>query len=1007
MFFPGIVMNRLGRIFLVGLFLLSLWLFAMGETAASAMLSTGTSTMLSTGASAYQPIESEAEQLLQAMTTEERIGQLFLVTFEGERASHDSDIADLIRDYHVGGVVLLPQNDNFSGYGDTNQTPQQLRNLNNNLQSLALTGQISNTLELPLESELFSQPPAPLADSTRLPLFIAMNHEGSPYDPNRSLNGFTAVPTNMAMGATWQPEYAQTIGAMVGMELSTAGINMLFGPALDVLEQPSPGSPADLGTTTFGGDPYWVGKLGQAYISGVHEGSEQRIAVIAKHFPGNGSSDRSLDEEVPTVRKSLAELTQTELAPFTAVTGNAEEETAVVDGLLTTHIRYQGFQGNISDTTAPVSFDPQALNTLMQLPAFSGWRDKGGLIVSDALGVRGVERFYDATDTEFPHRRVARDALLAGNDLLYLGEFALGDATYPEQLANMKDTMDWFVEKYDTDQTFQQRVDEAVLRNLQLKLDLYANDFSTDNVFIESIDDDAQIGNGSATSLFELAQSGTTLIAPSQSELAERLATLPGLNDKIISFTDVREVQQCSECPPAPIISQTALEERMLALYGPDASGQLQPGQISSFSFADLQDFLAAGGEQIFLPTPGPTATSNPDPDIDDFNTPIPTITPPPGFFVQEALNGDVTWILFGMLDVDEGTKALNQFLAQRPDIARDTRIIAFAFDAPYYLDSTEISKLTAYFGLYSHSNPFIDAAVRALFLESPLTGSSPVSIDGVGYNLAIQTQPDPTQIIELFIVQNDTVQSPLSEAPLDAAIGDTLLLQTGVLRDHNGNQVPDGTIVQFILQDRIQGKVSIIGEEPTTNGIARIGYVLEASTGPGQFRITAVSGDATVSQAVDISIEDEAQVAIIVPTPTATITVTPSPIPTNTPIPSATPTAMPTATPVANEEPLEPGIRIGLSDFQLLMSMFFGLAITGGIGVLLSQRNDHTTAEMVSWLLWGVIGALILYLYYMLGLPGTAVLQNIGSWAGLLTTIVGGVLGLSLFQFWNQRSTV
>ncbi|MCA9949504.1 MAG: hypothetical protein KDE48_07665 [Anaerolineales bacterium] len=990
-------MNRLGRIFLVGLFLLSIWLPVAGKTAASGMLSTGVA--------ARQSTESEAEQLLQAMTTEERIGQLFMVTFEGDSASADSDIADLIRDYHVGGVVLLPQNDNFSGYGDTPQTPEQLRTLNNNLQSLALTGQISKTLELPLDSELFSQPPAPPASGIHLPLFIAMNHEGSPYDPNRNLGGFTAVPTNMAMGATWQPEYAQTIGTMVGHELSAVGINMLFGPALDVLKQPSPGNPADLGTMTFGGDPYWVGKLGQAYISGLHEGSAQRIAVIAKHFPGNGSSDRSLNDEVPTVRKSLEELTKVELAPFTAVTGKSEEETAVVDGLLTTHIRYQGFQGNISDTTAPVSFDPQALNTLMQLPAFSDWRSNGGLIVSDALGVRGVERFFDATDQEFPHRRVARDAFLAGNDLLYLGEFALGTAAYPEQLANMKDTMDWFAEKYDTDQTFQQRVDEAVLRILQLKLDLYANDFSTDNVFIKSTDDNVQTETGS-TGLFELAQSGTTLISPSQSELAERLATLPGLNDKIIIFTDVREVQQCSECSPAPIISQTALEERMLALYGPDASGQLQPGQISSFSFTDLQDFLAAGGEPIFLPTPAPTATSNPELEIEDFSTPLPTVTPPPGFFVQEALD-DVTWILFGMLDVNEDTKALNQFLAQRPDIARDTRIIAFAFDAPYYLDSTEISKLTAYFGLYSHSNPFIDAAVRALFQESPLTGSSPVSIDGVGYNLALQTQPDPAQIIEIFIVQNDTTQSPPSEAPLDAAIGDTLLLQTGVLRDRNGNQVPDGTIVQFILQDRIQGAVSIIGAEPTTDGMARIGYVLEASTGPGQFRITAVSGDAAISQAVDISIEDEAQVAIIVPTPTATITVTPSPIPTNTPIPSATPTAMPTATPVTIESPLEPGIRIGLSEFQLLMSMFFGLAITGGIGVLLSQRNDNTTAEMVSWLLWGVIGALILYLYYMLGLPGTAVLQNIGSWAGLLTTIVGGLLGLLLFQLWNQRASV
>ena len=46
------------------------------------------------------------------------------------------------------------------------------------------------------------------------------------------------------------------------------------------------------------------------------------------------------------------------------------------------------------------------------------------------------------------------------------------------------------------------------------------------------------------------------------------------------------------------------------------------------------------------------------------------------------------------------------------------------AFDAPYFLDSTEISKLSAYYGVYSRTGAFVDAAARALFLESPLLGA-------------------------------------------------------------------------------------------------------------------------------------------------------------------------------------------------------------------------------------------------------------------------------------------
>ena len=43
---------------------------------------------------------------------------------------------------------------------------------------------------------------------------------------------------------------------------------------------------------------------------------------------------------------------------------------------------------------------------------------------------------------------------------------------------------------------------------------------------------------------------------------------------------------------------------------------------------------------------------------------------------------------------------------------------MVFAFNAPYYLDATDISKLTAYYAFYSKINPFIDVAARILFQE-------------------------------------------------------------------------------------------------------------------------------------------------------------------------------------------------------------------------------------------------------------------------------------------------
>src|SRR5690606_20088173 len=134
-----------------------------------------------------------------------------------------------------------------------------------------------------------------------------------------------------------------------------------IGPSLDVVESPNPSASSDLGTRIFGGDPFWVGEIGRAFIAGLHNGSSQRMLVIAKHFPGRGSSDRLPEEEVATVRKSLEQLKQVELAPFFAVT-NSANPAGLTDGLLVSHIRYQGFQGNIRATTRPVSFDASALS---------------------------------------------------------------------------------------------------------------------------------------------------------------------------------------------------------------------------------------------------------------------------------------------------------------------------------------------------------------------------------------------------------------------------------------------------------------------------------------------------------------------------------------------------------------------------------------------------------------------------------------------------------------------
>jgi len=957
------------------------------------ILLTGALPLTSVPAAAQAPVvaaDSYADQvtaLMADMTALDRVGQLFLVVFVGDTAPPGTLIAGLIQDYRVGGVVLLTANSNIT---DTDNPPAQIANLVNELQTRAHEASLEPRLAAPEETGPPGSPPF-------VPLFIGLDHEGDGYPYTRILSGLTQIPNNMAVGATWRPEHAETVGRVVGTELAALGINLLLGPSLDVLEFPRAGSTGGLGTRSFGGDPYWVGLMGQSYIRGVHQASQDRIIVVGKHFPGHGGSDRQPDREVSTVRKSLEQLKQIELAPFFVVTGDAPGQDGVTDALMTSHIRYQGLQGNIRESTRPISFDPQALDSILRLPEFAGWRAQGGLIVSDSLGVRAVKRFYDPELAEFPHRQIALDAFLAGNDILTLSEFA-ASTSYPDQVANIKDTIDWFRSMYSTDMAFQARVDAAVRRILQAKLRLYGGPFSLDSTLVDL----EQVGKtvGKMRDLIvPIAQDSITLLAPAAQELADQLTSPPEKSDRIVIFTDERTARQCSTCARQPYVSVTALQEAILRLYGPTGTNQVLAGNLNSFSFLELKSFLAQPEQPPATPTATPDAESTPE------TTPETTPAPP---LIQTALR-DANWIVFAMLDVvpeQPQSDAVTAFLSERPDISAKARVIVLAFNAPYYLDTTDVSKLTAYYGIYSKIGPFIDTAAKALFKQITPRGASPVSIPGTGYDLIEITSPAAGQIIQLFYGQEPTsipeagTLTPTPPGPTDLRVGHLLQLRTGVIVDHNGNPVPDGTPVQFTISYLAQGLGFDVPqpEVPTTNGVARIEILLDR---PGQLQIKASSGDARASVGLAVTVfEDQpAIIEAITPTPTQT----PTPLPA-TPTPTAT-SAPPTETPTAAPTPTYTPLPIAVpyvpheprSDFAGLALALVGLVGVGLFGLKLGQDPPHgTRVRAVRLCLTVVTAGLVGYNYSALALPGADLLRRwLGSWSAPALALAAGLATL------------
>jgi len=886
--------------------------------------------------------EAKARALLEKLTPEERIGQLFLVAFPGRDVSEGTAIHTLISRYHIGGVVLSAANDNFVGPEDTvNQASALIRQL----QSIAWDAAQNPTID-PQSGQRLT--------TNYIPLFVGISQEGDLYPSDQIFNGLTPLPSPMAIGATWKPSMAQQVGQVLGKELYALGFNLYLGPSLDVLDVPNLGnSGEDLGVRTFGGDPYWVGEMGKAFIEGLHAGSAGRMAVIAKHFPGQGSSDRSPEEEVATVRKSLEQLKQIELAPFFVTTSAPPGSPSAPDGVLVSHIRYQGFQGNIRASTRPISLDATALEQLLKLEPIGTWYHQGGLIVSDNLGSTAVKRFFDPTGQTFDPRLVARTAFLAGNDLLYLDNFQAPGDTDP--LESVVRTLDSFLQKYREDAAFAERVDASVLRILTLKYRLYPA-FSLDDVLPEAIllND---VGRSQAIS-FEVARQSITLLSPDAEELADTLPRPPSSREPIVFFTDVQGARQCSTCPEQPIFPVDGMKKAVVRLYGPQAGGQINEAYLSAYSFQDLMAYLNGTSELAAL----------------DNN-------------LRQA-----DWVVFALLNPRAGhpeAQALRRLLAERPDLIRNKRVIVFAFNAPYYLDATDISKLTAYYAVYSKVPAALDMAARVLFQEVVPVGASPVSVPGIGYDLITATSPDPSQVIPLFIEPvGSSAAGPIStpqfvETPL-YKVGDVISLRTGVIYDHNRNPVPDGTVVRFMIttgvgDKRIQQQIETV----TTQGVARASYKITEAT-PVEIRV--VSDPATISQILTINIANgqEAAVTAIIPTP----------VPTETALPTPSPEVTPTVAPTFETEPEK---TLSITAWLVAMVVVWGLGI--GAGSLSLRRNAMRVAFQQA--MFVIVGGMVAYIGLSLLPQGRNGFAQAGLWGVVMAVLVGALIGGGIGRLW------
>ncbi|HSC79589.1 MAG TPA: beta-N-acetylhexosaminidase [Chitinolyticbacter sp.] len=247
------------------------------------------------------------------LTLAQQVGQCLMVGFDG--LTPNAHIERLIRDYHVGGVILFRRNvDN----------PRQVAALCRRLQEIN-------------------------AEVSGIPLMIGIDQEGGMVA--RIEEGLTPLPSALAYQAAGSSIDCEALSRVGAAELAALGININFAPVLDVNNNRA--NPV-IGVRAFGETVETVNEYGLAAMRGIQAAG---VAATAKHFPGHGDTDTDSHLGVPRVGHDKARLAAVELAPFRAAIA------AGIDAVMSSHVAFPAVE---PDAETPATLSHAVLTGLLR-----------------------------------------------------------------------------------------------------------------------------------------------------------------------------------------------------------------------------------------------------------------------------------------------------------------------------------------------------------------------------------------------------------------------------------------------------------------------------------------------------------------------------------------------------------------------------------------------------------------------------------------------------------------
>jgi beta-N-acetylhexosaminidase len=292
--------------------------------------------------------------LLKGMTLDAKIGQMFIIGFDG--TVMDNELEDMLKTRAPGGVILFRRN---------SESTEQLLELINSIKKV---------------------------NSGKIPLFISVDEEGGRV--SRMPDSLSDIPSAAAIGENGDISVTYEVGTLIAEEISSFGINMDFAPVLDIFSNPDN---TVIGDRSFGNTAQAVTEHGIEMMKGIRD---KGVIPVVKHFPGHGDTVADSHKELPVVEYDMSRLAGFELVPFK----KAIDEDA--DAVMVAHLLMKGI-----DPEKPATMSKAVISDLLRDQM--GFK---GVVVTDDMTMSAITENYDIGEAAVSSVVAGSDIILVCHD---------------------------------------------------------------------------------------------------------------------------------------------------------------------------------------------------------------------------------------------------------------------------------------------------------------------------------------------------------------------------------------------------------------------------------------------------------------------------------------------------------------------------------------------------------------------------------------------------------------